>query len=541
MDLFWIAIAFVLGFAVKQVGLPPLVGFLAAGFVLNAFGIEGGETLDQIADFGVLLLLFSIGLKLRIKSLFRPVIWASATLHMLFTVIIFGGGLFALSFTGLTYITDLGLNESLLIAFALSFSSTVFVVKILEEKGAMSASYGRIAIGILIMQDILAVIFLTFSSGKMPSPWAFALILLVFLPKLIKKYPLFSIINKSGHGELLVLLGILIPFAGALLFKQVGLKPDLGALVFGVLLSGHPKANELNKALLSFKDLFLVGFFLTIGLSGTPTLEALGISLLITLAIPVKMVLFFLLLTRFKLRARTATLSSLSLANYSEFGLIVGAAGVANGWLAAEWLLIFALSLSVTLILASPLNIAAQTLYSRWQTLLHRFETKTRLPEDEQIELRDAQVIILGMGRVGTEVYNIMSKKYKQTVLGIDYDKEKIRHQLLVKRHVIHGDATDLEFWQRIPSTSNVRLIILALSNHPAHMQVTKQIRKRYKKVMIAGLSRYNDEIEELKQAGVQVVFNLYAEAGVGYAEQTFKIFNEKYESNINLDNPGDI
>jgi predicted Kef-type K+ transport protein len=541
MDPLWIAIAFVLGFAVKQVGLPPLVGFLAAGFVLNAFGIEGGETLDQIADFGVLLLLFSIGLKLRVKSLFRPEIWAGATLHMLITVVLFGGGLFALSFTGLTYIATLGLYESLLVAFALSFSSTVFAVKILEEQGAMSASYGRIAIGILIMQDILAVIFLTFSSGELPSPWAFTLVLLIFLPQIIKKYPLFSILNKSGHGELLVLLGVLIPLAGALLFIQVGLKPDLGALVFGVLLAGHPKAKELNKALLSFKDLFLVGFFLTIGLSGTPTLEALGISLLLTLAIPIKVAVFFLLLTRFKLRARTATLSSLSLANYSEFGLIVGAAGVANGWLAAEWLLIFALSLSITLIIASPLNMSAQALYSRWQTFLQQFESKTRLPEDEQIELKDAQVIVLGMGRVGTEVYNIMSEKYKQTVLGIDHDKEGIHQHLLAKRNVVHGDVTDLEFWQRIPLTTNIGLIILATSNHLTHLQATKQIKNSYKKVMIAALSRYNDQVEELKEAGVQIVFNLYAEAGVGFAEQTFQVFNnEKYKSDFNLDKAAD-
>jgi predicted Kef-type K+ transport protein len=541
MDPLWIAIAFALGFAVKQVGLPPLVGFLAAGFVLNAFGIEGGEALDEIADFGVLLLLFSIGLKLRVKSLLRPEIWAGATLHMLITVVIFGGGLFVLSFTGLSYVTDLGLNESLLVAFALSFSSTVFAVKILEEKGAMSASYGRIAIGILIMQDILAVIFLTFSSGKLPSTWAFSLILLIFLPRILKKYPLFSILTKSGHGELLILLGVLIPFAGALLFKQVGLKPDLGALVFGILLAGHPKAKELNKALLSFKDLFLVGFFLTIGLSGTPTLEALGISILLTLAIPIKVAAFFLLLTRFKLRTRTATLSSLSLANYSEFGLIVGAAGVANGWLTAEWLLIFALSLSITLIIASPLNMSAQTLYSRWQTFLQRFETKTRLPEDEQIELRDAQVIVLGMGRVGTEVYKIMSEKYNQKVLGIDCDEEEIHRQLLAKRHVIRGDATDIEFWQRIPTSSRVRLVILATSNHLTHLQVIKQIRENYQNVMISGLSRYNDEIEELKEAGVQIVFNLYAEAGVGFAEQTYQTFNnEKYKSKFNLDNPGD-
>ena len=526
MDPFWIAIAFVLGFAVKQVGLPPLVGFLAAGFVLNAFGIEGGETLDQIADFGVLLLLFSIGLKLRIKSLFRPEIWAVASLHMLFTVVIFGGGLFALSFTGLAYITNLSLNESLLVSFALSFSSTVFAVKILEENGAMSSSYGRIAIGILIMQDILAVIFLTFSSGKLPSPWALLLILLIFVPLIIKKYPLFSILNKSGHGELLVLLGVLIPFAGALLFKQVGLKADLGALVFGVILADHPKAKELNKALLSFKDLFLVGFFLTIGLSGTPTFEALGISFLITLALPIKVVLFFLLLTKFKLRVRNATLSSLSLANYSEFGLIVGAAGVANGWLSSEWLLIFALSLSITIIIASPLNMAAHTLYSRWQAFLHQFEKEARLHEDEQIDLKDAQVIVLGMGRIGTEVYNVLSKKYKQKVLGIDYDIEEIQNQLLEKRNVIYGDATDIEFWKRIPPTSNVRLVILATSNHLSHMQVAKQIKNNYKKVMITGISRYKDEIEELQQAGVQVVFNLYAEAGVGFAEQTFQIFN---------------
>ena len=78
MDPLWIVVAFILGFIVKQIGLPPLVGFLAAGFVLNAMGVEGSETLDKIADFGVYLLLFSIGLKLDVKGLLRPQIWASA-------------------------------------------------------------------------------------------------------------------------------------------------------------------------------------------------------------------------------------------------------------------------------------------------------------------------------------------------------------------------------------------------------------------------------------------------------------------------------
>ncbi len=319
MDPLWILAAFILGFAIKQIGLPPLVGFLIAGFALNIFGVEGGETLDMIADFGIWLLLFSIGLKLKVKNLLRPEIWAVSSIHMILTIMVFGLVIFVLSYLGLSLFDGLTLSSSLLIAFALSFSSTVFAVKILEENGSMSSTHGRIAIGILIMQDIFAVIFLTISSGKMPSPWALALLALLIIPVLLKKSLLAAIITKSGHGELLVLLGVLIPYGGAMLFSSVGLKPDLGALVLGVLLSGHPKAKELGNAMLSFKDIFLVGFFLTIGLSGLPDWETLGISMLFTIVLPFKVILFYLLLTRFKLRARTATLTSFNLANYSEF------------------------------------------------------------------------------------------------------------------------------------------------------------------------------------------------------------------------------
>jgi len=321
---------------------------------------------------------------------------------------------------------------------------------------------------------------------------------------------------------------VLIPFAGAFLFKLVGLKPDLGALVLGILLAGHPKAKELSNAMLSFKDLFLVGFFLTIGLSGTPNLQAWGIALLLTFAIPFKTALFFLLLTRFKLRARTATLSSFSLTNYSEFGLIIGAAGAANGWLPTEWLVVFALALSISFVLASPLNVAANTLYARWHTWLQRFETKTRLPEDEPLEFGDAEVIVFGMGRVGTEVYDVMREKYNQAVLGIDYNQETILRHLSANRNVIQGDAKDSDFWERVQPSSQIRLIILATSNHSTHMQVITQFKEICKEKMIAALSRYDDDIEELKQAGVQVVFNLYEEAGVGYAEQVYQIFNQQ-------------
>ncbi len=531
MDPLWILVAFTFGFAVKQIGLPPLIGFLIAGFALNIFGVEGNETLDSLADFGIWLLLFSIGLKLKVKSLLRPEIWATASLHMLITVIVFGLGIFALSYLGLSLFDSLTLGSSLLIAFALSFSSTVFAVKILEENGSMSSAHGRIAIGILIMQDIFAVIFLTVSSGKTPSPWAFALLALLIIPVLLKKSPLAAIITKSGHGELLILLGVLIPYGGAMLFSSVGLKPDLGALVLGVLLSGHPKAKELGNAMLSFKDIFLVGFFLTIGLSGLPDWETLGISMLFTIILPFKVILFYLLLTRFKLRARTATLTSFNLANYSEFGLIVGAAGLAGGWIPSEWIVVFALSLSLTFVIASPLNTGSQRIYARLQNRLLRFERKKRLPEDESIEMSDAEVIVLGMGRTGTEVFNIMRGKHKMNVLGIDHNLESVGNHVKEGRHVVHGDITDVEFWQRIDLSPDLRLIIMATSHHSAHMEVIKQLETKGNDTMIAVLSRYDDEMEELKKAGVQVVFNLYAEAGTGYAEHIFQIFNQRLHS----------
>lgn len=336
MDPLWIVFAFGFGFAVKQIGLPPLVGFLAAGFALNYFGIEGSDALHKMADFGILLLLFSIGLKLRIKDLLKPRIWAVSSMHIAISVVIFGSLSFLLSAIGFSVFSNLDLSSLVLISFALSFSSTIFAVKILEETGAMTTSHGKIAIGILVMQDIFAVVFLTLTSNETPSLWALCLLLLFFIPTLLKHTKLSGLLNKSGHGELMILLGVLIPLAGASIFKLVGLKADLGALLFGILLANQPSAKELANSMLSLKDLFLVGFFLTIGLSGTPSLEAIGISFLLALLMPIKIFLFFILLTKFKLRARTSFFTSFSLANYSEFGLIVGAAGVANGWIPSE-------------------------------------------------------------------------------------------------------------------------------------------------------------------------------------------------------------
>jgi glutathione-regulated potassium-efflux system ancillary protein KefC len=516
MDPLWVVAAFVFGAASSRIGLPPLVGYLIAGFVLNSFGVEGGESLGKIADAGVTLLLFSIGLKLKLKSLARPEVWAGATIHMLITVAVFRAGIWIFGLSGMPYFHLLSWQTAILISFALSFSSTVFAVKVLEEKKEMASRHAAAAIGILIMQDIIAVVFLAASSGKFPSPWAAVLAMSLFIIR-----PLLArLMVRCGHGELLMLFGILMTTAGYSSFEMVELKGDLGALVFGMLLATHPKASELANRLLGFKDLFLVGFFLNIGISGSPTLAGLVVALLLVLAVPFKAALFFGILTRFKLRARTSMLASLSLANYSEFGLIVGSIGVASGWMSGDWLVIIAIALSISFILAAPLNSAAHIIYSRISGRLKRFETAKRLPEDKPIETGDAEVVIIGMGGVGTSAYDEMRRRHGDVVIGLDFSAETVERHRKLGRNVVYGDAEDSDFWERVePAKSRVILVMLALPDPKASIFAIRQMAQIGYKGQITASVHYEDEIRILKEEGIDAAYSLYEEAGVGFAD----------------------
>ncbi len=516
MDPLWIVAAFAFGALSTRIGLPPLVGYLAAGFVLNSFGVTGGDILANISDIGVTLLLFTIGLKLKLKTLAQPEVWSGATVHMAVTTGLFFGGLTFAAALGASYVQFSMWQTTVLVAFALSFSSTVFAVKVFEAKRELTSRHADTAIGILIMQDIIAVIFLTASAGQIPSPWAIVLAALLFVMRPL----LHRIMALCGHGELLMLFGILMTAGGYSSFELVGLKGDLGALVYGWLLASHPKAEELADRLLSFKDLFLVGFFLNIGISGALTLGSLVVALALALVMPLKSLLFFLLLTRFKLRARTALLVSLSLSNYSEFGLIVGSIGVAMGWMNAEWLVIIALALSMTFLMAAPLNSAAHNIYARISDRLKPFETAARLPGDSPIDTGNAEVAVIGLGGVGSSAYDEMFKRFGNVVIGVDFCAATVEKHRRNRRNVVYGDAGDSDFWQRFnPSTSNIRLVMLTLPDPKASVFAIRQMHQSGYQGQIAASVRYEDEIDSLKAEGIEEVYSLYEEAGVGFSD----------------------
>ena len=526
-DLLWIGPALIAGIAAARFGLPPMVGYLLCGFVLNFSGVYDHDRLTMIGDLGVTLLLFTIGLKLDLRSLLRPAIWAGTTLHTTIVVSVLGTLLYWMSLAGIKAFAGIDIGTAMLIGFALSFSSTVFAVKTLEDKGEYQSKYGQIAIGVLIMQDIFAVVFLAASTGKLPSVWALGLLLLIPL-----RYMLMHLLNRAGHsGELQILYGLALAFGGYALFDAVDVKGDLGALIIGAMLASHPLAGDVSKRLLGFKDLLLVGFFLSIGMSGKLTVSAMLVALLLTVLVIFKVVLFFFLFTRFRMRARTATLSSLTLANYSEFGLIVGTIAVSNAWLTEDWLVTIALALTLTIIIAAPINTHASRLYDRLRPAARKFETKSVLPEDEYPDVGDAEIVVIGMGQLGTFVYDQLALDYGNVVIGFDSDPDIVAAHRAAGRNVVIVDATDNELWD-LATDSYIEFGIVALKSHRENLGIVNRAHERYPKGKMFAVGRHDDEVAELIDAGAEAAWNINSRAGIGLASEVSSHYRNKETNN---------
>jgi predicted Kef-type K+ transport protein len=515
MDSILIIAAVIAGFAVKQIGLPPLVGYLAAGFALNGFDFHPSPVLDQLAELGITLMLFTIGLKLDLKSLLRPEVSQATLGHMGIITLLLVGLLKLGTLLSLPLLVTLDWGQAALIAFAASFSSTVCAVKIFEERGEMRTRHGQLTIAVLILQDIAAVAFLTAAADKTPSAWALLLILLPALRPLLT-----FLLRQAGHDELLPLSGFLMAIGGGALFELVGLKADFGALLFGIILSNQPKSEELAKALMSFKDVFLIGFFLSIGFTALPSWEMALNAVLLTLLLPIKAALFFALFLLFRLRARTALLTAAGLATYSEFGLIVAAVGMEKGWLAGDWLATIAMAVSLSFIAAAALNGRIHALYATFSERLRRFESKELRPEDQQVAKLRADVLIAGMGRVGTGAYDTLTRLCNLRICGIETNPARVVLHEKEKRRVIVGDIEDADFCEMV-ARNHFRLVMLALPTLLDMQEAARQLRRAGYSGPIASVARYEDERELLKEAGIDISFNFYAEAGAGFAEHT--------------------
>ena len=535
MEITVVIIAFFAGLAVRHLGYPPLLGYLAAGFVAHMLGIGDGENLKPLADAGIVLLLFMIGLHLKLDELKPRYVWGSAILHMLIAlplttaVIIMVGAIYS----PLQFETVI---EPWVLAFALSFSSTVLAVKLFEERGESNSFYASIAIGILVVQDILAVVYLVVSSGHYPSPWAILLLGLPVLIPLSRRY-----LSLLGHGELLLLGGVVFALGAAELFETVSLKGGLGAIVVGMLI-GHgnrPKAQELYKQLFGLKNLLLIGFFLQIGYYGFPRLELLAVAVVLGILIVLRPLIYFTLLTAFGLRARTAWLTGLSLFNYSEFGLIVAAIAAQAGMLGQDWITTLALAMALSFFVATPLNKKAHELYRRHQQKLDIYECNERLPEEVIESLRGASIAVLGMGRVGQGAYQSLVDSGYTDIVGIEENYARTKTLKASGINCVHGDASDRDFWERT-SLVDCKLILVSLSNHREDMQIATLASDLGYQHILSIATRFSDEGPALEPYNV-VPYYRYGDVGRDFAQYSLNKMEDKKTDNKKTENISDV
>ncbi len=518
IDAIWLSLAFLSGIIAKKVNFPPLIGFLLTGIVLNASGLTDGqisEVLHTLSDLGVMLLLFTIGLKINIKYLIKKEIWATASIHMIISVLALGSFVFILSYSGLQLFSNLSVKASMIIGFALSFSSTVFVIKILEERGELNSFHGKISIGILVIQDIFAVIFLTISTSQLPSLWVLTIPIYLYLIRFV----LYRLLNLVGHGELLTVFGFFATFiTGALSFELVGLKPDLGALIIGMLLVGHNKSKELFERMMSYKDFFLIAFFINIGLSGIPSLSVIFTALILLIFVIFKGGLFLLIFSRYKIRARTAFLSSISLTNFSEFGLITGFVGVQLGLIGEEWLLIIAVLMSFSFLASSPLNNYAHNIFNKLKPRLIRLNKGKMCVDEEPVSLGNANYLIIGMGHIGLSAYNYIASEHNDKVLGIDYDHERIEKLQLQKINALWGDSTDSIFWENV-DLSQIKMILFTMNDHVSNINSIKEsIKIKNRNHQIGAICHFNDERLDFEALKVDYIFDYKEHLGSDFA-----------------------
>lgn len=507
LEAVWIGFAYTLGLLVRLVGLPPLVGYLIAGFAISyanlSFGLptDEGVILKHIAHLGVILLLFTVGLKLNLKNLFKSEILGPGVLHFCLS---------SAAYTAIcSYAFNLDARTSIYLGMALSFSSTVLSAKVLEGKKELQSFHGKVAIGILILQDLIALIIMSASTGKTPSPYA----LLLFLLPLLRPF-IFKLLEHTGKDDLLVLFGMLLAVViGGYGFESVGLSSELGALALGMMMAKNKRAGELSKSLWSIKEFFLIGFFLKIGVGGLPSTEDWIFAALFNLTLIFKGALFFCLLVVFKLRARSSFLSGLSLTAFSEFGLIVASIAL------PEWLVPLALCVTLSFIISAPLNSFSHQIYEKIYKSINHLERNTRHLDEQTIYLGDAQVLIMGLGRTGRAAYKQLVQQGNTLVAGMDSDMDKVEYFKEEKNmNVYFGDAEDPLFWEKL-DLGCVMSVLLCISEVDPKIEATKKLRSRGFKGIIATHCMDEGEAEYFKKNGIDRTYLTLSEAGVSLAK----------------------
>jgi glutathione-regulated potassium-efflux system ancillary protein KefC len=295
----------------------------------------------------------------------------------------------------------------------------------------------------------------------------------------------------------------------------------------GVLIGGHPEAKDLSNKLWGLKEVFLVGFFLEIGLHGVPDALQGHRALLLLAALPLQGILFFVLMIWSGLRARTSFIAALALTTYSEFALIVAGPLINLGLLDQDWQQSLGLAVAGSLAIGAVLNRWPQALYAIFEPWLKRFERAVPHPDQLPPDFSRAEWLIIGMGRTGRAAYHAMDLKHVKA-MGIDADPIRVAQLKAEGLRVVYGDVEDSELWASAPLAS-LKGIIIAMPVLHARAKALESIRGRGFTGVIGTVSFRHSEDPILYRLGADEVYRSLTQAGEQLASRVLEIDSNRF------------
>ncbi len=459
-----IAITLVAAVAIGALALalrqPLIVGFIAVGILVGPASlgwVTAGSELELLASIGIAVLLFLVGLKLdpQLVRTTGPVALATGLGQVAFTAVVGYGIAIGLGFD---------VMSAAYIAIALTFSSTIIIVKLLSDKRELDDLHGRIAVGVLIIQDIVVVmvlILITAFGGESGEGVGSRLLTILFrggaflgVLLALMRWVLPSLVGRmSKSRELLVLFGIAWAIGLAAVGDMLGFSVEVGAFLAGFSLAGTPYREAIASRLVSLRDFMLLFFFIDLGAKiqldqiADTAGEAVVLSLFVLIGKPL---IVLVIMGMMRYRRRTSALTGLTLAQISEFSLILVALGVRVGHIDESVLGLVTLVGLITIWLSTYLIIYSQPIFERLSRYLAIFERTQPGEEQHGIHEGDIDVIIYGAGRHGALIAEGLGSQGQHVML-VDIDPDALDRCRRDGLNVIYGDAEDPEFMLSLP------------------------------------------------------------------------------------------
>ncbi|MDD2452240.1 cation:proton antiporter [Sulfurovum sp.] len=550
-----VVLAAVFGFVGMLLRQPMIVSFIAVGILAGPSVLDivhSEEIISLLAELGIALLLFLVGLKLDLHLIrtLGVVSLATGLGQVFFTAVI---GFFIGVALGLDTLT------SLYVAVALTFSSTIIIVKLLSDKKEVDSLHGRIAIGFLIVQDLFVVLSMmvlsTFGIGAqeanggalahIASVLLYGLIMLVFVYLFIR-YVADMLVERLAHSpELLITFTIGWAALLAALGSYLGFSKELGGLLAGVSLASTAYREIIVSRMAALRDFLLLFFFIALGmhldlsLLGTQITPAIVFSLFILIGNPL---IVMAIMGYMGYQKRTGFLAGLTVAQISEFSLIFMAMGLSLGHVSSESLGLVTLVGLITIAMSVYMITYSHRLYSVMEPILWIFERHSPFREvlnDHSInQSRSYDIILFGAGRYGSALAWALKAAGKHLLI-VDFNPEEVKHRQKLGFDAIYGDAGDQEFIATLPLAGS-ECVILAMSQPTSYFSKEDQRfvlidtlkESGYQGKIAVTVQQYDVDDQEIQKRliehGADMVFLPYRDAARDAVEQLEKQISKR-------------